>query len=419
MITGNRNHPRANGGQAVMLFALAFGIMAAVLGLVLDGGRIYYERNRVQMAADAGAIAGVQELRRGYNNGSAGFEDRVIDDVELHGFTQSNSVIDVNNPPSANSAHSGDPLYVEVQVDHQVPTTFMRIFGPDYSTVSARSVAGLERAGDPCIIVLDETRADSFKHNGNPTLIADCGIMVNSNNPAYAARQTGSGCVNVTWFGVTGGWDGTCITPTPKSGLTQMIDPLKTLAPPGKPVTAGAVVKTTLPNGEKLSIYSPGYFNSKIQITNGGENFYFNPGFYFLENGMKITGGKVYGSEVFFYNNDLTGQQAIDISSNERVVFTAMTSGPWRGMLFWNNRLANDQSPGNKIARGTLDSYFSGTLYFPSQHLDWAGNPAGEIHWAMVVTNTLNISGTADVTIQINKPTKDQAPPSYAAVMFE
>ncbi|MEZ5366777.1 MAG: pilus assembly protein TadG-related protein [Bryobacterales bacterium] len=39
-----------------MLFALAFAVMAGVLGLVLDGGRIYYERNRVQMAADAGAI---------------------------------------------------------------------------------------------------------------------------------------------------------------------------------------------------------------------------------------------------------------------------------------------------------------------------------------------------------------------------
>ncbi len=415
----NVNQSRCAGksGQAILLFALAFAIMAGVLGLVLDGGRIYYERNRVQMAADAGAIAGVQELRRGYSNQSTGFATRVIDDVELHGFNADNSTIAVNNPPLT-GPHTGDGLYVEVRVDYQVPTTFMRIFGQEYSTVSARSVGGLERAGDPCIIVLDETRADAFKHNGSPTLTADCGVMVNSNNSAYAARQTGSGCINVTWFGVTGNASGNCISPTPKTGLTRILDPMKALAPPSKPSNAGNTYNWTNSDGEQFKVYTPGFYNNKIQITNGTDRVLFLPGTYYLEKGLKVTGGTITGHGVLFYNNDATGQHQIDISSNQRVVLTAPTSGAYRGMLFYVNRNAANASPGNKIGRGTLDSYFSGALYFPSQHLDWAGNPQGFIHWTMIISNTLDISGTSDIIV-VNKPSKEEAPPSYAAVMFE
>ena len=413
-IDQNQYSRARNGGQAVMIFALAVPLIAGVLGLVLDGGRIYYERNRVQMAADSGAIGGVQELRRGYNNNSTGFQTRVVDDVELHGFTTDNAAISVYNPPQS-GPHTGDNLYVEVTVDYQVPTTFMRIFGPEYSTVSARSVAGLERAGDPCIIVLDEESADAFKHSGSPTLTADCGVMVNSDNASYAARQTGSGCINVTWFGVAGNWSGSCISPTPKAGLTRVLDPLANLAPPAQPGN-GSTYTMVDANGQTVRFYTPGRYNNTIQINNGA--VFFLPGTYYLEKGMKVTGGRILGYNVFFYNNDTSGNQTIDISTSERIVLTAPTSGSYRGMLFYTNRNAQNKNPGNKIGRGTVDSYFSGALYFPTQHLDWAGNPETEIHWTMVISYTLDISGTSDIIV-VNKPTKAQAPPSYAAVMFE
>lgn len=406
-----------------MLFALAFAVMAGVLGLVLDGGRIYYERNRVQMAADAGAIAGVQELRRGYNKQSAGYTDRVVDDVELHGFSQNNSTIAVNNPPVSGS-HVGDGLYVEVTVDYQVPTTFMRIFGPDYSTVSARSVAGLERAGDPCIIVLNETDSDAFKTNGTISLQSNCGVMVNSNAPSYAARNAGNGCIAVTWFGVTGGWDGNCISPTPKSGLTRVLDPLANMPQPSEPSYNGNSWTWTDGDGKSWKTFTPGEYHNTLQVTNGDGNVLFLPGLYYLEKGMKITGGNVYGNGVTFYNADTGGQKAIDIStqSTNTIVLKAPTSGTYKGMLFWYNRNASYTNNGSKIARGSADSFYSGAFYFPSTHLDWAGNPDSQLvsHWTMVIANTLNISGDSQVSIyKVYKPTKDQAPPSFAAVMFE
>ena len=50
---------RSKRGQAIFIFVFAFAMMAGVLGLVLDGGRIYLEKRRAQAAADAGAAGAV------------------------------------------------------------------------------------------------------------------------------------------------------------------------------------------------------------------------------------------------------------------------------------------------------------------------------------------------------------------------
>ena len=49
-----------------LMLTVAFATMLALMGLVFDGGRIYYEKRRLQAAADAGAFAAAQELRRGH-----------------------------------------------------------------------------------------------------------------------------------------------------------------------------------------------------------------------------------------------------------------------------------------------------------------------------------------------------------------
>ena len=52
--------------RAIMLpmFALMFAAMMAFLGLLFDGGRMYFEKRRMQVAATAGARGGALELLR-------------------------------------------------------------------------------------------------------------------------------------------------------------------------------------------------------------------------------------------------------------------------------------------------------------------------------------------------------------------
>src|SRR5690606_17810195 len=134
-------------GQALVIFVCAFALMAGMLGLVLDGGRVYLEKRRAQAAADAGAAGAVQEMRRGLRDHALNIRPAAVNDTGLMDYTDTNSTITVNNPPASGDS-AGNSDFVEVIVAKTVPTTFMRIFGPSLSTVRARAVAGLQRNGD-------------------------------------------------------------------------------------------------------------------------------------------------------------------------------------------------------------------------------------------------------------------------------
>jgi uncharacterized membrane protein len=159
---------RSKRGQAIFIFVCAFAMMAGMLGLVLDGGRIYLEKRRAQAAADAGAAGAVQEMRRGLRDYNANVRPAAVNDTGLMDYTDANATITVNNPPLAGSS-AGNDDFVEVIVAKEVPTTFMRIFGPALSTVRARAVAGLQRNGDACVIALDPTASSALWANGTPT----------------------------------------------------------------------------------------------------------------------------------------------------------------------------------------------------------------------------------------------------------
>lgn len=131
-----------------------------------------------------------------------------------------------------------------------------------------------------------------------------------------------------------------------------------------------------------------------------------------MEGGIQITGGTVNGSEVFFYNVSADGKQVVDIGGNTVVKLAAPTDGPYKGVLFFNNRSSPDRSLGNRIARGNSEPYFGGMLCFPSQYPDWSGNPETRAKWSMVVANTINVCGGAGVSV-IAPPSKSQAPPVY------
>ena len=70
----------------MLMFALMLGAMLAFLGLLFDGGRMYFEKRRMQVAADAGARGGAFDLRR-FGQGSSFIESGGRDDATLNGFT--------------------------------------------------------------------------------------------------------------------------------------------------------------------------------------------------------------------------------------------------------------------------------------------------------------------------------------------
>ena len=49
----------------LMLFAVLLAPLLALVGLTIDGGRIYFEKRRMQAAADGGAFGAAREILRG------------------------------------------------------------------------------------------------------------------------------------------------------------------------------------------------------------------------------------------------------------------------------------------------------------------------------------------------------------------
>lgn len=63
-LTKNRNLFSDERGQILVLFAFAFPILLGFVGLVVDVGMIYLEKERLQNKVDAAALGGAQEILR-------------------------------------------------------------------------------------------------------------------------------------------------------------------------------------------------------------------------------------------------------------------------------------------------------------------------------------------------------------------
>ena len=174
-------------GSILIIVAMLMLVLVAFMGLAFDASYMYYYKRRAQTAADAGAIAGAQELLRGT---PTEVTIAARKDTQLNRFTHATNgvTVTVNNPP-ASGTRAGNSGFVEVIVSAPRPTWFMRVAGVNSVTVPARAVAGL---GDSqgCVYALNRETGNNkgIFINGTANATFDCGVYSNSN-----FRAVGSG----------------------------------------------------------------------------------------------------------------------------------------------------------------------------------------------------------------------------------
>jgi hypothetical protein len=275
------------------MMAILFAVFLAFCGLVLDGGRIYFEKRRMQAAADAAAYGGALELRRGFRP-NLYLETEIVtagrDDSKRNGFENGVNTIDVavNHPPTT-GPNAGSANHVEAIITQTVPTYLMRILTIDSATVRARGVAGLESNGDACVIALDPDDKGALRVAGNALLDAKCGVMANSSDPC-AMEVNGTAEIHGTWIGVAGGHcGGGLYDPPAQDGALPMIDPLASMTPP--PYASVTPVFTNVKVTNATATLVPGYYNGGITISGSSSVVTFTEGLYVLDSGLKITGG--------------------------------------------------------------------------------------------------------------------------------
>src|SRR5260370_5645584 len=79
-------------GSILLVATLGFSVLFGFMGLALDAGYMYYQKRRMQTAADAGALAGAQELLRNSSATYATVPSAALKDTTFNGFANAADV---------------------------------------------------------------------------------------------------------------------------------------------------------------------------------------------------------------------------------------------------------------------------------------------------------------------------------------
>jgi Flp pilus assembly protein TadG len=382
-------------GQVIVLVCVSLVAMMGMIGVVTDFSFMQHQKNMMQTAADSAAMAGSEELSYG-DMVAAGKAD-----AATNGYTdgQSSVTVTINNPPST-GPNAANSAYVEAIVSKPEPTYFMRVLGVGTLTVSARAVA-YEGNGPNCIYVMDPSASGAMSANGNVTINSSCGLLVDSSSSS-GLSVNGNVTITAPNIGVVGNYSkngNTTLTPTPKTGVIAASDPLAYLQAP----TVGSCAHTNFSlkgnngsSGSPYQMYS-GTYCGGISV-NGNSTLHFNAGTYVLAGGgMSINGNATMsGTGVTFYNTTGTGGYgAITLNGNSQTNFSAPTSGPLSGILFFQDRSIPKTAAGSTI-NGNSSSTFDGAIYFATTTVNFNGNSSAN-GYSILVADQLLLNGNSSL----------------------
>lgn len=213
-------------GQVLVLFAFGFVGLVACVGMAVDMGLLMSTRRNYQKIADTCATVGAQTVPIG------GGTDRARTCVVTNNIPDGTSV---NNPPGT-GLYTGNAKFLEVRIERNVPTLFMRAVGIQTVPVGVRAVASAYRKLDYGIMGLASS-GNAVRSAGGAS------SQINANVCSHDDFQV-SGTMNVNGTAVANGeFNGTPnATDGLQGGLTSdpCLDPAYPLPSPS-PVAVPAV----------------------------------------------------------------------------------------------------------------------------------------------------------------------------------
>ena len=115
-------------GQSMVLFALMFVVICGMVAFAIDVGRVSIEKEKLQNAVDAAALAGAQDLP---NEATA--EGTALSYAQQNGMLSSET--------TATASYNENSSKIEVVCTRSVDYTFAKVLGLSSINVSTRAVA--------------------------------------------------------------------------------------------------------------------------------------------------------------------------------------------------------------------------------------------------------------------------------------
>src|SRR2546427_7857362 len=332
---------RKKRAQSLVIVALSATALFGIIALGLDAGRLYFQRRDVQNAADAGALAGAQELLPGGSNprvpramiDSAGCQASVYALLGLQDTPRDTSGTDCKPAPGAYIPGSygggitepaarisatvqvwtpsrNNPNEIHVRVTYNVPLTFAAVLGFTTAAVVADAYAhggfynktytvfGFDAGGNGNSVNFDQNGNAQIDDGFNGSDICqpspDQGRLVS--NAKWHAPNPGGDWMNLNGqFYYSQGSDTHALIEYwyQSVGTSQPVEGSPNYEPPLKPGLAPPPTTTTY-NGKTVHVYYPGTYINPINATNNNEYYRFTNGIYYFQDvDFNITGGIV------------------------------------------------------------------------------------------------------------------------------
>jgi hypothetical protein len=405
---------RDESGQVAIMAALCLTCILGFVGFATDVGVLLHAKRNLQIAADAAALAGANEI--------------TIDATQIiaaakaasaqNGYTDGvNSVTVTPSNGPADGPHAGDASYVEAIVTQTQPTFFMRLFNFSSMPVSARAVAfhGANN-GSGCVHALNGGAADTINLQGSFTVDAPgCQVLDNSSDPCGLDFTGAAGRLKAGSVTVAGGACGheTDSNPLPVTG-PQVSDPLASTyapipqaswpacgaAPSGNTwgTSGGKAYNPSGINGggTTLFCYSSGTSSINNAVT-------MNAGTYIFTGSLGLQGhGSLDGTAgVTIYLAAPGGNMNMGGSGNSNLSLTAPSTGPFANVAIYEEPL--DTNPvnleGTPITGIGAGAGLTGIIYLPNAMLELGGNSTTQVLTTDLIVNKLFVFGSATVNI--------------------
>jgi hypothetical protein len=358
----------------------------------------------MQSSADAAALAGAVDRTAGKTNtvvtATAQYEAR------RNGFTDgsNNVTVTVNAPPTSGSNVSTSGA-VEVIITKTAKFSLGAVLvnwlgGTSGSfNMTARSVAAQSSyttsttSYEGCLVALTTAAEQGVNFSGFNTYTSDCTVI--SNGSATGIGSSAS--INISNFNnatLKSAWSRGSIsvssynginytTPAQPNQTSYAVDPYASLA---TPAPGGCTYTNFNPGSGSSLTLLPGTYCGGLAIT-GFNNIYFTAGVYYIANGDLFltrvnnvscsncvdgtSGVSIVLTQTTGNDSDIGG---FFISSDNNVTLSASPTGPYAGILAYQDRRADlgTMSTTSKIfsVSSLNNANLSGAIYFPRNRID-------------------------------------------------
>ncbi|MGJ3265163.1 MAG: pilus assembly protein TadG-related protein [Salinarimonas sp.] len=369
-------------GGVLIAFSLAVVPILGAAGLAVDATAWYGARASLQAAADTAAIAAAREMRLANTPADrleAGAETSAREAIAARGF----------DPATAHIVARVDPRSYAVSIDIASPLerVFSRMVTDAFAQVAVTATARLSGSAPVCVVALDGSGPKALHLEKRAAMEATrCGVFSNSTH-MQGLRIDDSASMRAAMICSSGGHfgRGTAFVPTPRTECPPILDPLAGRAAP----TVGSCdFENTHVRADTYLL--PGVYCGGIRISRGAR-VNLGSGLYVIKGGeLRVDDGELVGRYTSFY---FTGENAtIDFRKQSRIDLTAMRDGPIAGILFFQDRTAEegrDFRISSDNARNLL-----GTIYLPrgDLHVDAEESVADISAYTVIVARRLELS---------------------------